>query len=153
MGIERYLFRIMNETFISFTQSNQKKWYLVDATDKTLGRLSTEVANILRGKKKVNFYPSVDLGDYVIIVNAEKIQLTGNKEVEKIYYRHSGRPGGMKTETVKALRTRIPERILEKSIKGMLPKGPLGRKFFTRLKVFAGPTHSHQAQNPQSINI
>jgi len=143
----------MNETFISFTQSNQKKWYLVDATDKTLGRLSTEVANILRGKKKVNFYPSVDLGDYVIIVNAEKIQLTGNKEVEKIYYRHSGRPGGMKTETVKALRTRIPERILEKSIKGMLPKGPLGRKFFTRLKVFAGPTHSHQAQNPQSINI
>jgi len=143
----------MNETFISFTQSNQKKWYLVDATDKTLGRLSTEVANILRGKKKVNFYPSVDLGDYVIIVNAEKIQLTGNKEVEKIYYRHSGRPGGMKTETVKALRARIPERILEKSIKGMLPKGPLGRKFFTRLKVFAGPTHSHQAQNPQSINI
>lgn len=143
----------MNETFISFTQSNQKKWYLVDATDKTLGRLSTEVANILRGKKKVNFYPSVDLGDYVIIVNAEKIQLTGNKEVEKIYYRHSGRPGGMKTETVKALRTRIPERILEKSIKGMLPKGPLGRKLFTRLKVFAGPTHSHQAQNPQSINI
>merc|ERR1712032_478414 len=138
MGIERYLFRIMNETFISFTQSNQKKWYLVDATDKTLGRLSTEVANILRGKK---------------IVNSEKIQLTGNKEVEKIYYRHSGRPGGMKTETVKALRTRIPERILEKSIKGMLPKGPLGRKFFTRLKVFAGPTHSHQAQNPQSINI
>ena len=143
----------MNETFISFTQSNQKKWYLVDATDKTLGRLSTEVANILRGKKKVNFYPSVDLGDYVIMVNAEKIQLTGNKEVEKIYYRHSGRPGGMKTETVKALRTRIPERILEKSIKGMLPKGPLGRKLFTRLKVFAGPTHSHQAQNPQSINI
>lgn len=143
----------MNETFISFTESNQKKWYLVDATDKTLGRLSTEVANILRGKNKVNFYPSADLGDYVIIINAEKIQLTGKKEVQKIYYRHSGRPGGMKTETLKALRNRIPERILEKSIKGMLPKGPLGRKTFTRLKVFAGPNHLHQAQNPQLINI
>jgi large subunit ribosomal protein L13 len=143
----------MNETFISFTESNQKKWYLVDATDKTLGRLSTEVANILRGKNKVNFYPSADLGDYVIIINAEKIQLTGKKEVQKIYYRHSGRPGGMKTETVKALRNRIPERILEKSIKGMLPKGPLGRKTFTRLKVFAGPNHLHQAQNPQLITI
>jgi len=143
----------MNETFISFTESNQKKWYLVDATDKTLGRLSTEVANILRGKNKVNFYPSADLGDYVIIINAERIQLTGKKEVQKIYYRHSGRPGGMKTETLKALRNRIPERILEKSIKGMLPKGPLGRKTFTRLKVFAGPNHLHQAQNPQLINI
>tara|TARA_B100000795_G_scaffold78556_1_gene56179 strand:+ start:705 stop:1136 length:432 start_codon:yes stop_codon:yes gene_type:complete len=143
----------MNETFISFTESNQKKWYLVDATDKTLGRLSTEVANILRGKNKVNFYPSADLGDYVIIINAEKIQLTGKKEVQKIYYRHSGRPGGMKTETLKALRNRIPERILEKSIKGMLPKGPLGRKTFTRLKVFAGPNHLHQAQNPQLITI
>lgn len=143
----------MNETFISFTESNQKKWYLVDATDKTLGRLSTEVANILRGKNKVNFYPSADLGDYVIIVNAEKIQLTGKKEVDKIYYRHSGRPGGMKTETLKALRNRIPERILEKSIKGMLPKGPLGRKTFTRLKVFAGPDHLHEAQNPQLITI
>lgn len=143
----------MNETFISFTESNQKKWYLVDATDKTLGRLSTEVANILRGKNKVNFYPSADLGDYVIIINAERIQLTGKKEVQKIYYRHSGRPGGMKTETLKALRNRIPERILEKSIKGMLPKGPLGRKTFTRLKVFAGPNHLHQAQNPQLITI
>jgi len=143
----------MNETFISFTESNQKKWYLVDATDKTLGRLSTEVANILRGKNKVNFYPSADLGDYVIIINAEKIQLTGKKESEKLYYRHSGRPGGMKIETLKALRNRIPERILEKSIKGMLPKGPLGRKTFTRLKVFTGSKHSHQAQNPQLITI
>jgi len=143
----------MNETFISFTESNQKKWYLVDATNKTLGRLSTEVATILRGKKKINYYPSADLGDYVIIINAEKIQLTGNKETKKLYRRHSGRPGGMNIETVKALRARIPERILEKSIKGMLPKGPLGRKLFTRLKVFAGPKHLHQAQNPQLINI
>jgi len=141
----KLLFRLRNQI--------RKKWYLVDATDKTLGRLSTEVANILRGKNKVNFYPSADLGDYVIIINAEKIQLTGKKEVQKIYYRHSGRPGGMKTETLKALRNRIPERILEKSIKGMLPKGPLGRKTFTRLKVFAGPNHLHQAQNPQLITI
>ena len=137
----------MNNTFIPSSDYTQKKWYLVDATDKTLGRLSTEVANILQGKNKVNFYPSVDMGDYVIIINAEKIQVSGNKETQKLYRRHSGRPGGMKIETFKALKNRIPERILEKSVKGMLPKGPLGRKMFTRLKVVQGNTHNHTAQN------
>jgi|TARA_B110000444_G_scaffold20046_1_gene16687 large subunit ribosomal protein L13 len=143
----------MNNTFIPSSDYTQKKWYLVDATDKTLGRLSTEVANILQGKNKVNFYPSVDMGDYVIIINAEKIQVSGNKETQKLYRRHSGRPGGMKIETFKALKNRIPERILEKSVKGMLPKGPLGRKMFTRLKVVQGNTHNHTAQKPEIINL
>jgi large subunit ribosomal protein L13 len=143
----------MNKTFIPSSDYTQKKWYQIDATDKTLGRLSTEVANILQGKNKVNYYPSVDMGDYVIIINAEKISVTGNKEEQKLYRRHSGRPGGMKIETFKALKQRIPERILEKSIKGMLPKGPLGRKMFTRLKVVQGSTHSHIAQKPELVNI
>lgn len=143
----------MNNTFIPSSDYSQKKWYQVDATDKTLGRLSTEVANLLQGKNKVNFYPSVDLGDYVIIINAEKIRVTGNKEEQKLYRRHSGRPGGMKIETFKALKNRLPERILEKSIKGMLPKGPLGRKMFTRLKVVQGATHQHTAQKPELVNI
>ena len=142
----------MNNTFIPSSDYTQKKWYLVDATDKTLGRLSTEVANLLQGKNKVNFYPSVDMGDYVIIINAEKIQVTGNKDTQKLYRRHSGRPGGMKSETFTALKNRIPERILEKSVKGMLPKGPLGRKMFTRLKVVHCNTHTHTAQKPEIIN-
>lgn len=143
----------MNNTFIPSSDYTQKKWFLVDATDKTLGRLSTEVANILQGKNKVNFYPSVDMGDYVIITNAEKIRVTGNKEEAKLYRRHSGRPGGMKIETLKAVRSRIPERILEKAIKGMLPKGPLGRKMYTRLKVVQGSEHKYIAQKPELINF
>jgi large subunit ribosomal protein L13 len=139
----------MNKTFIPSSIFIEKKWYLVDATDKTLGRISTEIATVLQGKNKVNFYPATDMGDYVVIINSEKIQLTGNKEEQKLYYRHSGRPGGMKIETLKSLRKRIPIKILEKSIKGMLPKGPLGRTMFSRLKVFKGNTHSHTAQKPQ----
>jgi large subunit ribosomal protein L13 len=139
----------MNKTFIPSSTFIEKKWYLVDATNKTLGRISTEIATVLQGKNKVNFYPATDMGDYVVIINSEKIQLTGNKEEQKLYYRHSGRPGGMKIETLKSLRKRIPIKILEKSIKGMLPKGPLGRKMFSRLKVFKGNTHSHIAQRPQ----
>jgi large subunit ribosomal protein L13 len=139
----------MNKTFIPSSTFIEKKWYLVDATDKTLGRISTEIATVLQGKNKVNFYPATDMGDYVVIINAEKIQLTGNKEEQKLYYRHSGRPGGMKIETLKSLRKRIPTKILEKSIKGMLPKGPLGRTMFNRLKVFEGNAHSHIAQKPK----
>jgi large subunit ribosomal protein L13 len=138
----------MNKTFIPSSSFIEKKWYLVDATNKTLGRISTEIATILQGKNKIDFYPATDMGDYVIMINAEKIQLTGNKEEQKLYYRHSGRPGGMKKETLKSLRKRIPTKILEKSIKGMLPKGPLGRTMFNRLKVFESNTHSHSAQKP-----
>jgi len=136
----------MNRTFIPYINYTKKKWYVINAEDKTLGRLSSEVAKILQGKDKINFYPSIDNGDYVIIVNAKKIKVTGEKEKEKLYRRHSGRPGGMKVETLGALRNRIPERILEKAIKGMLPKTSLGRRMFNRLKVFNGPTHSHSAQ-------
>lgn len=143
----------MNHTFIPTSHHNNKKWYLVDAENKTLGRLSTEVANILQGKNKVSYYPSVDMGDYVIVINAEKIKVTGNKEEQKLYRRHSGRPGGMKIETFKVLQKRIPERIVEKAIKGMLPKGILGRKMYTRLKVIEGSVHLYQAQKPELIKF
>ena len=136
----------MNKTFIPFNDYTKKKWYVIDAEGKTLGRLSSEVANILQGKNKINFYPSTDNGDYVIIINAKNFKVTGKKEEEKLYRRHSGRPGSMKVETLKVLRNRIPERILEKSIKGMLPKTSQGRKMFTRLSVFKESTHPHSAQ-------
>jgi len=143
----------MNTTFIPSSTYLKKKWYLIDANEKTLGRLSTEVANILQGKNKVNYYPSIDLGDYVIIINAEKINVTGKKNEQKLYRRHSGRPGGMKIETFKMFQKRIPERIIEKAVKGMLPKGVLGRKMYTRLKVIQGPHHTHTAQKPELINF
>lgn len=145
----------MNKTFIpsSLHIHLYREWFLIDASDKTLGRLATEVANLLQGKNKANFYPSVDMGNYVIITNVKKIHVTGNKELQKLYYRHSGRPGGMKQETLQSLRRRIPQRIFEKAVKGMLPKGPLGRKMFTRLKVFEGQEHSYIAQNPQRLHL
>jgi large subunit ribosomal protein L13 len=139
----------MNKTFIPSSTFIKRKWYLIDATNKTLGRISTEIAIILQGKNKISFYPATDMGDYVVIINAKEIQLTGNKEEQKLYYRHSGRPGGLKIETLKSLRKRIPTKILERSIRGMLPKGPLGRTMFNRLKVFEENTHPHIAQNPQ----
>jgi len=143
----------MNKTFIPNISLSQRKWYLVDAKDQKLGRISTQIATILRGKNKINFYPSIDIGDYVVIINAEKILVTGKKTDQKLYYRHSGRPGGMKIENFKSLQSRIPERILEKSIKGMLPKGKLGRQMYKRLKVFKGIEHSHLAQTPEFINL
>lgn len=143
----------MNNTFIPSSGYSQKTWYLIDAKDKTLGRLATEIATILQGKNKVNYYPSVDIGDYVIVTNAEKICVTGNKNKQKLYYRHSGRPGGMKIESFKDLQKRLPERIVEKAVKGMLPKNSLGRKMFTRLKVVQGNDHKYLAQQPKTINI
>jgi|TARA_B100001142_G_scaffold240136_1_gene238954 large subunit ribosomal protein L13 len=143
----------MNKTFIPSITLGQRKWYLIDAKDQKLGRVSTQIANILRGKNKINFYPSIDIGDYVVLINAEKIVVTGKKFDQKLYYRHSGRPGGMKIENFKSLQSRIPERIIEKSIKGMLPKGKLGRKMYKRLKVFKGTQHSHIAQIPEFIEL
>lgn len=136
----------MNKTFIPFNNYTKKKWYVINAEGKTLGRLSSETANILQGKNKINFYPSTDNGDYVIIINAKGFKVTGKKEEEKLYRRHSGRPGGMKIETLKVLKSRIPERILEKAVQGMLPKTSLGRKMFTRLRVFTESIHPHSAQ-------
>jgi len=142
-----------SKTYLPPQASIERDWYLVDATDKRLGRLATEVAMILRGKKKPEFTPHMDTGDFVIIINAEKVAVTGKKRTQKLYRRHSGRPGGMKTETFAKLQQRLPERILEHAIKGMLPKNSLGKQLFTKLKVYAGPTHPHEAQQPKEITI
>ncbi|MEM6435712.1 MAG: 50S ribosomal protein L13 [Cyanobacteria bacterium P01_D01_bin.115] len=143
----------MTKTYIPPVDTIDRKWYVVDATDQRLGRLATEVASILRGKNKPTFTPNMDTGDFVVIVNAEKVVVTGNKSSQKLYRRHSGRPGGMKTETFAQLQDRIPERIIEKAVKGMLPKNALGRKLFTKLKVYAGNEHPHDAQQPETLVI
>jgi large subunit ribosomal protein L13 len=143
----------MNETFIPSSDSNQRKWYLIEVDQKSLGRLSSEIASILKGKHKIDYHPSIDMGDYVIVTNAEKVRLTGLKEKSKIYFSHSSRPGGSTRENIESLRKRLPERILEKSVKGMLPKGILGRTMFKRLKVYSGSIHPHKAQNPELLNL
>lgn len=143
----------MNKTITPSIDSINRQWYLVDAENQTLGRLATQVAAILRGKNKPNFTPHLDTGDFVVIVNAEKIQVTGRKGTQKLYRRHSGRPGGMKVETFNALQERIPERIVEKAIKGMLPHNALGRQLFRKLKVYKGSEHPHAAQNPLTLSI
>jgi large subunit ribosomal protein L13 len=141
------------KTYLPSQASLEHEWYLVDATDKRLGRLASEIAMILRGKNKPEFTPHMDTGDFVIVVNAEKVVVTGKKRSQKLYRRHSGRPGGMKTETFAKLQQRLPERILEHAVKGMLPKNSLGKQLFTKLKVYAGPTHPHTAQKPKEITI
>jgi large subunit ribosomal protein L13 len=143
----------MSKTYLPPQDSLEHDWYVVDATDQRLGRLATEIAMILRGKKKAEYTPHMDTGDFVIVINAEKIAVTGKKRTQKLYRRHSGRPGGMKTETFAKLQQRLPERIIEQAIKGMLPKNSLGRQLFTKLKVYAGPTHPHEAQKPQALKI
>jgi large subunit ribosomal protein L13 len=143
----------MNKTLVPKLESIEKKWYVVDAENQRLGRLATEIANILRGKNKPTYTPHLDTGDYVIVVNAEKVVVTGKKAEQKLYRRHSGRPGGMKVETFAKLQNRIPERIIEKAVKGMLPKNSLGRTLFTNLKVYNGATHPHEAQKPELLNI
>lgn len=143
----------MTKTYVPPTETLEPKWYVVDAADQRLGRLATEVARILRGKNKPTYTPHMDTGDFVVVVNAEKVVVTGNKANDKLYRRHSGRPGGMKSETFAQLQARIPERIIEKAVKGMLPKNALGRKLFTKLKVYAGPAHPHQAQHPETLVI
>lgn len=134
-------------------QDVDHSWFVVDAEDKTLGRLATEVALRLRGKHKPEYTPHVDTGDYIVVVNADKIRVTGNKFNDKMYYRHSGYPGGIKEMNFKDMQDRHPERILEKAVKGMLPKNPLGRAMFKKLKVYAGAEHPHAAQQPQPLEI
>ncbi|KAH9725017.1 50S ribosomal protein L13 [Citrus sinensis] len=132
---------------------SDKTWYVVDATDKILGRLASTIAIHIRGKNLATYTPSVDMGAYVIVVNAEKVAVSGKKRTQKIYRRHSGRPGGMKEETFDQLQHRIPERIIEHAVRGMLPKGRLGRELFTHLKVYKGPNHPHEAQQPIELPI
>lgn len=141
------------KTYLPTGQDAERNWYVVDATNQRLGRLATEIANVLRGKTKPNFTPSVDTGDFVVVINAEKVQVTGAKASQKLYRRHSGRPGGMKVETFEKLQARLPERIIEKAVKGMLPKTSLGRRQFTKLKVYAGSEHPHAAQQPEALAI
>ena len=131
----------------------ERKWYVVDAEGKTLGRLASEVANVLRGKNKPTYTPHIDTGDYVIVVNAEKIQVTGKKLDQKIYYHHSDYVGGMKETTLKEMMEKKPERVIELAVKGMLPKGPLGRQMLKKLHVYAGPEHNHAAQKPETLDI
>lgn len=143
----------MNKTYLPNQATVERDWYVVDAADQRLGRLATEIAMILRGKNKPQFTPHMDAGDFVVVVNAEKVVVTGKKSSQKLYRRHSGRPGGMKTETFEHLQGRIPERIIEKAVKGMLPKNNLGRQLFKKLKVYAGPAHPHSAQQPKDLKI
>lgn len=141
------------KTTLTPVKEIERNWHVVDAADQRLGRLATQIALVLRGKNKPNYAPHMDTGDFVIVVNADKVAVTGNKGSQKLYRRHSGRPGGMKTETFDQLQNRIPERIIEKAVKGMLPKNALGRKLFTKLKVYAGPDHPHASQNPTTLTI
>lgn len=143
----------MNKTYLPPVDTIERKWYVIDATDQRLGRLASEIAKVLRGKNKPSYTPFMDVGDFVIIINAEKVSVTGKKRTQKLYRRHSGRPGGMKIETFAKLQARIPERIIEQAIKGMLPKNTLGRQLFTKLNVYAGPDHPHQAQKPDILEI
>lgn len=141
------------KTFSAKSQTVKRDWFVIDATDKVLGRLATEVASRLRGKHKAEYTPHVDTGDYIVIVNADKVRVTGNKEKDKIYYKHSGYIGGMKATALGKMRAEHPERIIEIAVKGMLPKNPLGRAMYRKLKVYAGPEHQHQAQQPQTLEV
>lgn len=141
------------KTFSAKPHEVQREWFVVDATDKVLGRLAAEVARRLRGKHKPEFTPHVDTGDYIIVTNADKIRVTGTKAQDKIYYRHSGYPGGIYQRTFTEMQQQFPERVLEKAVKGMLPKGPLGYAMLSKLKVYAGNEHPHSAQQPKVLEI
>jgi len=143
----------LQKTFTPTPADIQRDWYIVDATDQTLGRLASDVAQILRGKHKPTYAPHVDGGDYIVIINADKVAVTGNKDVQKRYYRHSGYPGGLTELSFAEMRKRYPERIIEAAVRGMLPKNRLGRKMFGKLKIYAGADHPHGAQKPQPLEI
>ncbi|MDQ0352465.1 large subunit ribosomal protein L13 [Alkalibacillus filiformis] len=143
----------MRQTFMANESNVERKWYVVDAEGQTLGRLATEVATLLRGKHKPSYTPHVDTGDNVIIINAEKIELTGKKLTDKMYYRHSNYPGGLKERTAEEMRANYPEKMLEQAVKGMLPKNKLGRKMGTKLHVYRGADHKHHAQKPEVYEL
>ena len=141
------------KTFMASPSTIERKWYVVDATGYTLGRLASEVAKVLRGKNKPTYTPSMDTGDYVIVVNAEKITVTGKKLDDKVYYNHSGWVGGLKETTLREMLAKHPERVIEHAVKGMLPEGPLGREMYTKLHVYVGPDHKHAAQKPEALTF
>jgi large subunit ribosomal protein L13 len=141
------------KTYSAKPETVKRDWYVVDAADKTLGRLASEIARRLRGKHKAEYTPHVDTGDYIVVVNAEKVRVTGRKETQKTYYHHTGYPGGIKSITFDKLIAKAPARVLETAVKGMLPKNTLGRAMFRKLKVYAGPQHQHAAQQPGTLEI
>ena len=141
------------KTYVATPATAERNWYVVDATGKTLGRLATQIADALRGKRKPEYTPHIDTGDFVIVVNAEKISVTGQKRTEKLYHRHSGYPGGLRTRTLNDMLERRPEEVIRLAVKGMLPRNRLARKQLTKLKVYAGPDHPHIAQKPQPLEI
>ena len=141
------------KTFIASPATIDRKWYVVDATGIALGRLSAEVAKVLRGKNKAIYTPSIDCGDYVIVINADKVKVTGKKLDQKVYYQHSDYVGGMKETTLREMLANKPERVIEHAVKGMLPKGPLGREMYTKLHVYAGAEHPHAAQQPDELTF
>ncbi|HTT07682.1 MAG TPA: 50S ribosomal protein L13 [Gammaproteobacteria bacterium] len=141
------------KTFVAKPAETRRDWFVLDASDKVLGRLASEVARRLRGKHKPEFTPHSDAGDYIIVVNAEKVRVTGRKATDKIYYRHSGYPGGLSETSFQKLIKRAPAKVIEIAVKGMLPRGPLGRQMFRKLKVYKGAAHKHSAQQPQTLEI
>ncbi len=140
-------------TYSAKPQDIKQDWFVVDATDKVLGRVATEIAHRLRGKHKTIYTPHMDTGDFIVVVNVEKLRVTGNKAEDKLYHRHTGYPGGLYTTNFTKLQAKHPERILQKAVKGMLPKGPLGYAMIKKLKVYAGGTHPHEAQQPRALEI
>jgi large subunit ribosomal protein L13 len=141
------------KTYQATSQDRERDWYVVDAAGKTLGRLATQIADVLRGKRKPTYTPHVDVGDFVIVVNAEKIAVTGQKREKKLYWRHSGYPGGIRSRTLGDLLEKRPEEVIRKAVKGMLPRNRLARQQLGKLKVYAGPDHPHQAQKPEALEI
>ena len=141
------------KTYVATPATRERNWLVVDATGKTLGRLATEIANVLRGKRKPEYTPHCDVGDFVIVVNAEKVSVTGKKRQEKRYYRHSGFPGGLRSRTFEEMIERRPEEVLRLAVKGMLPRNRLGRQQLRKLKIYAGPDHPHQAQQPAPLEV
>ena len=141
------------KTYMPGAKTIERKWYVVDATDQTLGRLATQIAGVLRGKHKPIYTPNLDTGDYVVVVNAEKVKVTGKKLEEKIYWHHTGWVGGQKKTSLKRMLQVHPERVIEHAVKGMLPKGPLGRQMYRKLHVYAGAEHPHQAQKPEALKV
>ena len=141
------------KTFSAKAEEVTRDWFVVDAADKTLGRLASEIAHRLRGKHKAEYTPHVDTGDYIVVVNDEKVRVTGAKATDKIYHHHTGYPGGLKSISFEKLIEKAPERVIQGAVKGMLPRNPLGRAMFRKLKVYAGSEHPHTAQQPQALNI
>jgi large subunit ribosomal protein L13 len=144
---------MLGKTFVAKPSDRQRDWYVVDAQGKTLGRLATQIADVLRGKRKPTYTPHIDTGDFVIVVNAAQIAVTGNKRANKLYHRHSGYPGGLRTRTFEQMITRRPEEVIRLAVKGMMPRNRLARKQLTKLKVYAGPEHPHIAQRPTEMDL